>query len=59
MVRSIFLLSNLGSTRDAYVQVWGAQINKVIDKIEDFFSCTWQAEIVCINPEINGAPSRE
>ena len=51
---------DLGSARDTNVQVWEAQADKVIDKIEDFFSCGWQARIVrtlveSIHDKVDGA----
>jgi hypothetical protein len=58
------LYVDLGSTCDAYVEVWEAQGDEIIDKIKNFFSSTWHAEIVrtlieCIKNEINGTTSRE
>jgi hypothetical protein len=37
---------DLGSTRDADMEVWDAQANKILDKIEDLFSWGWHARIV-------------
>jgi hypothetical protein len=40
------LYVNLGSTRDANVQIWNVQANKILDKIENIFSCGRHAGIV-------------
>ena len=58
------LYVDLGSTRDAYVQIWEVQVNEIVHKAEDFLSRSRHAVIVwalieCINDEINGALSRE
>ena len=35
------LYVDLGSTRDANVEIWDAQAHKILDKIEDFLSWSW------------------
>ena len=56
------LYVNFGSTGDTNVQIWEAQANKFLDKIEDFFSCSWQTRIIgafikSIQDQINWALS--
>ena len=57
------LYVDLVSTRDTYMQVWEAQANKVLDKIEDLFSWCRHARIVGtlvegIHNYVNGALNR-
>jgi hypothetical protein len=51
------LYVDLRSARDANVQIWDAQANKILDKIEDLFSWGWHAGTVrtlikCVHDEI-------
>jgi hypothetical protein len=34
------------ATRDTYVYIWKVEVNKILNKTEDLFSCSWQARIV-------------
>jgi hypothetical protein len=37
---------DLWATCNAYVQIWKAEINQLIDKLKDFFPGRWNARIV-------------
>ena len=40
------LYVDFGSTSDTDVQIWEAKAVKILDKIENLFSCRWQARII-------------